>query len=117
MASSNYGYSTHTKAITDDHATRVGSLESDNTAEKAKVVTLQSNVSTLQSEVTALEAAVNKSDSNDDSVKSTLLAIVSYLDDFSEGYTVKNSSDEVIDPPDWSALTTALNALQDHEIA
>lgn len=117
MASSNYGYSNHTKGITDDHASRIGSLESDNTAEKAKVVTLQSEMSTVQGEITALEAAVNKSDSNDDAVKSALLSVVSYLDNFSESYTLKDSNGDDIVAPDWSAITTALNALQDHEIS
>jgi molecular chaperone DnaK (HSP70) len=37
MASSNYGYSNLTKGVTDGHATSIGTLETDSTAEKAKV--------------------------------------------------------------------------------
>ena len=123
MASSNYGYSNLTKGVTDGHETSIGALETDMTAEKAKIVTLQSDmvdekakIVTLQGEVSALETSINTSDNNDDKVKAAIAAVLSYLNDFSETYVVMDSEDNVIDPPDWAALTTSINSLEDHEI-
>jgi len=94
MATPPVGYSKHLKSVTDTQTT---------------------NISANAAAITAVQALVDKSDSNDDKVKSALLAVISYLNAFSLTYEVQDVNDDVVNPPDWSALTTSINSLEDHE--
>jgi len=87
------------------------------TADSALSTALAAAITNREAKDTLHEAQLDKSNANDEKLKDVLVSVCAYLDKFFVGTSVYDSEDNLITPPDWSAIATSLNSLEDHESA
>ena len=86
-------------------------------ADSALSTALAAAITNREAKDTLHEAQLDKSNANDEKLKDVLVSVCAYLDKFFVGTSVYDSNDNLITPPDWSAIATSLNSLEDHESA
>jgi len=97
------------------NTTLIGSVETAlQNKDSALITGINQHLADRHASDNSISAAIDQSSSNDNKLVIVLSSIVTYLDAFSQTYSVVDSNGNTVSPPNWSNLTTNLNQVLAH---